>query len=129
MESAMDADPYRIISLVVLPDPVAYQKRCLEMGFSSVEINVPGCLVLRAGDSYLALATVESMAANYGPESMASLVGRATPYVYVPSLDAAKERLGENAVVRDEVVSNRGTREALVELEGQRMIIAQQLYQ
>lgn len=124
----MDTDPYRIISLIVLPDPVAYQKRCLEMGFSSVEINVPGCLVLRAGDSYLALATAESMAANYGPESMASLVGRATPYVYVPSLDASKERLGENAVVRDEVVSNRGTREALVEFEGQRMIIAQQLY-
>lgn len=128
MDAIVGTDPYRVISLMVLPDTAAFYQRCVSVGFSPVDVSVPGCSVLRAGDSYLALATLDSMMETYSAELTISLVGHATPYVYVPALDAAKTRLGDGARVLAEGMTVRGTREALVELDGQRMILAQQMY-
>lgn len=128
MDAIVGTDPYRVISLMVLPDTTPFYEQCVSLGFAPVDVSVPGCRVLRAGDSYLALATLDSMMETYSAELTISLVGHATPYVYVPALDAAKDRLGKEARVLAEGMTVRGTREALVDIGGQRVILAQQMY-
>lgn len=112
--------------MTVLPDTAAVYEQYIELGFTPIEINIPGCLALRAGDSYLVLASTECIAADYKPDSVALLTGRTVPYIYVRSLDAAKTKLAEEAKLLDEVATSRNTVEALVERNGQLLILAQQ---
>lgn len=122
----MDEMSWRITPMTILTDTSELYQQYIDIGFAPIEINVPGCLALRAGDSYLVLATTECLAADYKPESVSLLTGRTVPYIYVRSLEAAKERLAEEVQLLDEVSTSRNTVEALVERNGQLLILAQQ---
>lgn len=123
----MDEISWRVTPMTVLPDTDSAYQMYVDIGFVSVDINVPGCKVLRAGDSYVVLATTECLAADYQPELVKRLVGQTVPYIYVRSLETAKVRLGENAVLLDEVTTGRKTVEALMERDGRLLILVQQM--
>lgn len=122
----MEEMSWRITPMTVLPDIAQAYEQYTEIGFVPVAINVPGCHVLRAGDSYIVLASTECLEADYKPETVARLAGRTVPYIYVRSLDAAKAKLGEKAKVLEQVSTGRFTVEALMERAGNLMILAQQ---
>lgn len=113
--------------MTVLPDTDPAYGMYMDIGFAAVNLNVPGCKVLRAGDSYLVLATTECLAADYKPESVKRLTGQTIPYIYVRSLETAKMRLGENAILLDQVTTARNTTEALMERDGCLLILVQQM--
>jgi hypothetical protein len=125
----MAAGPTRVIPLTVLSDADTARQRYLALGFVPVDVPIPDCHVLRAGDSYAALVSVEGLARSFKPSTVAELAGTTVPYVYVSSIDAAKLSLASDAVVMDEATTDRGTRELVVKVSGERMILAQQLHQ
>lgn len=117
----------RVSPLTVMEDIGPALSRCRGLGFAVVETEDPGCVGLRAGDSYLILATVAPMARQFRPGTVERLAGRTTPYLHVRSLDRMLARLPESAVVVERVVTPFGTVEALVEDGGDRMLLAERL--
>lgn len=122
----MEEVSWRITPMTILNDTAPLHSQYLRLGFSEVDIKVAGCVALRAGDSYLILASTECLARDFKESSVARLSGRTIAYVYVRSLEAAKAALSEEANILDEVVTDRNTIELLVQDNGQMMILAQQ---
>lgn len=66
----------RVSPLTVMEDIGPALSRCRGLGFAVVETEDPGCVGLRAGDSYLILATVAHMARQFRPGTVERLAGR-----------------------------------------------------
>lgn len=112
----------RVTPLTILPDIGPALARYRDLGFLPVETGDPGCMGLRAGNSHIILCTRAFMTSGFQTGSIEPLVGRTIPYVWVESVDAAA---GAYARVIEKVVTSAGTREALVEDEGQWAILAE----
>jgi hypothetical protein len=121
----MDDLVRRVTPLTVLPDIVAATEQYHQLGFALVETEDPGCVGLRAGDTYLLLATSAHMAEDFPPATVERLIGRTIPYIHVQSLTAAKDRLPASAAVQTSGRS--GTSEILVEQDGQYIILAEKM--
>ena len=115
----------RVTPLTVLPDIVPTAQQYRDLGFDAVETGNPDCVGLRAGNSYLILATVDHMAGDFPSAAVEPLVGKTIPYIHVRSIEIAKERLPPSAVVVDQTSTRGGTIEALVERDGQYVILAE----
>lgn len=112
----------RVTPLTILPDIGPSLTRYRSLGFTPVETEDPGCVGMRAGNTYLILCTLTFMTGDFRVGSVAPLAGRTIPYIWVESVEAAKTAF---ARVVEEVVSRAGTREALVEDGGQWAILAE----
>ncbi len=123
----MDERVRRVTPLTVLPDISATVQQYLDLGFEPVETGTPDCVGLRAGQTYLLLATQAFMERQFRPWTVALLVNRTTPYIYVASLDAAKASLSPTAAIVEQALAQEGTREAVVETEGQYVILAEKV--
>lgn len=112
----------RVTPLTILPDIGPSLARYRSLGFTPVETEHPGCVGLRAGNTYLILCTSAFMTGDFQAGSIAPLVGWTIPYIWVESVVAAKTAF---ARVVEEVVTRAGSREALVEEGGQWAILAE----
>ena len=123
----MDGQARRVTPLTVLADISVAVQQYRDLGFEPVETGTPDCVGLRAGQTYLLLATQAFMERQFRPWTVAPLVDRTTPYIYVASLDAAKASLSATAAIVEQAQAREGTREALVESDGQYFILAEKV--
>ena len=123
----MDGQARRVTPLTVLADISVAVQQYRDLGFEPVETGTPDCVGLRAGQTYLLLATQAFMERQFRPWTVALLVDRTTPYIYVASLDAAKASLSATAAIVEQAQAREGTREALVESDGQYFILAEKV--
>src|SRR3954453_3258024 len=121
----MNSMVQRVSPLTVLADIGPSLSRYRALGFEVVDTGNPGCVGLRADGTYLILATVEHMAAQFSSAAVQRLTDQTTPYLHVRSLEEALTRLPTTAVVIEKVPTPHGTVEALVEDDGQCMILAE----
>jgi hypothetical protein len=123
----MNSMVQRVTPLTVLADigPSLSRYRALGFEVEVVDTGDPGCVGLRAGGTYLILATVDHMAGQFRSATVQRLTDQTTPYLYVRSLEEALTRLPATAVVIEKVPTPYGTVEALVEDDGQCMILAE----
>lgn len=120
----MDRLVRRITPLTVLPDIAPMLRQYQDLGFETVETGEPGCVGVRVGDTGLILATAEHMAADFGTAA-APLTGQTIPYIYVRSVADAAASFAPPATVVSQTLTRGKTFEALVERNGQHMILAE----
>jgi ethanolamine utilization microcompartment shell protein EutS len=115
----------RVTPLTVLADIDPALSLYRGLGFEVMETGNAGCVGLRAGDTYLILATTAHMAGQFQPAAVDHLTGHTIPYLHVQSLEEALMRLPATAAVIERTLTPHGTAEALVEDAGQCMILAE----
>jgi hypothetical protein len=71
----------RVTPLTVLTDIKPSLSRYRGLGFDVVDTGDPGCVGLRAGDTYLILATVQHMAGQFPSAVVQRLTDQTTPYL------------------------------------------------
>lgn len=112
----------RTTPLTILANIAPCLERYRQMGFGVIETDDPGCAGLVAGDSYHLLCSEAFMSGDYPANLMAPLVGRTIPYIWVSKLDAVCQAWDQVAHL---TFTRAGTREALVEADGQWAILAE----
>jgi hypothetical protein len=117
----------RVTPLTVVADLTETVATYLALGFEQVDSGDAGCVGLRAGGTYHVVATKAHMERQFSPLTVALLMDRTTPYVYVTSLDEAKARLSPVAAVVEQAAATGGVREAVVETDGQLLVLAEKL--
>jgi hypothetical protein len=115
----------RVTPLTVLADIGPALSRYRGLGFEVVDTGDPGCVGLRASGTYLILATVDHVAGQFRPAAVQRLTDQTTPYIHVQSLEEALALLPATANVIEKAPTPHGTIEALVEDDGQCMILAE----
>ncbi|MGE5477748.1 MAG: hypothetical protein ACM3Q1_13905 [Bacteroidales bacterium] len=123
----MDDLVRKVTPMMVLPDIRPVLKQYLALGFEPKPTEDPGCVGLRAGNTYLILVSAELMQKDFKRTTVAPLIGTTVPYIYVSSLHEAKDRLDASAMVVEESYTGGGTREAVVVQHGQFLILAEKL--
>lgn len=122
----MDDLVRRVSPMMVLPDIRPVLRQYLALGFEAVDADDPECAGLRAGNSYLILASVKLLQRYFKPTTVAPLIGATVPYIHVTSLTEAATRL-ESSAMLVEAVEGDGVREAVVVQHGQFMILAEKV--
>lgn len=117
-----DTPVRRVTPLTILPDIAPSLARYRNLGFTALETDDPGCVGLRAGNTYLILCTAALMARDFQAVNVAPLVGQTIHYVWVDSLDAAIKAFAGNVAA---TISRARTREALVGNGTQWVILAE----
>ena len=117
----------RVTPLTVMADIALTLQQYLDLGFQQVDTGNPQCVGLRAGQTYLLLASQAYMERMFRPWTVALLVDRTTPYIYVDSLDEAKARLSPMAAVVEQSAIRDGSREAVIETDGQYFLLAEKV--
>ena len=117
----------RVTPMTVMEDIALTLQQYLDLGFQTVETGNPECVGLRAGQTYLLLASQAYMERLFRPWTVALLVNRTTPYIYVESLDEAKARLSPMAAVVEQSAVRDGSREAVIETDGQYFLLAEKV--
>lgn len=123
----MDDLARRVTPLTVLPDIREAVEMYLALGFEPVDSGHAGCVGLRAGQSYQLLATKAFMERQFSPWTVAVLLNRTTPYIYVASLDEAKSRLSPLAAIVEQSPVRDGVREAVIDADGQYLLLAEKV--
>jgi hypothetical protein len=124
---SMDDLARRVTPLTVVADLAETVATYVALGFERVESGEPGCVGLRAGPTYHVVATKAHMERQFSPLTVALLLDRTTPYVYVSSLDEAKARLSPMAAIVEQAAPGDGVREAVVETGGQLLVLAEKI--
>lgn len=124
METSYNGLVKQVTPLTILPDTAQALIQYVEFGFTKIETDVAECVGLKAGNTYLILATADFMAGDFKLETVAPLVGKTIPYIYVRSMAEAKEKLAPASQVVEIVGTRMGTTEAVVVQGDQRMILA-----
>ncbi|GGF83745.1 hypothetical protein GCM10007301_49700 [Azorhizobium oxalatiphilum] len=101
----------RITPLTILADIGPSLERHQRLGFEPIPTEDPGCVGLRAGNTYLILCSAAFMRDDYRAESIAPLIGRTLPYIWVRAVDEARAVYPD---LMEETVTRAGTREILV---------------
>lgn len=117
----------RVTPLTVVADLAETVATYVALGFEPVESGDAGCVGLRAGPTYHVVATKSYMERQFSPLTVALLLDRTTPYVYVSSLDEAKARLSPMAAIVEQAAPGDGVREAVVETGGQLLVLAEKV--
>jgi hypothetical protein len=111
--------------MLVLADITPAIERYERLGLSRVSTGDDGCVGMVAGETGVILATAEFMAGDFGAEAAEAISGRAINYLRVTSVDAAKSNLSPDAAVLKDVFTRIGTRELLVDDQGELLILAE----
>ncbi|WP_454684773.1 helix-turn-helix domain-containing protein [Ancylobacter moscoviensis] len=120
---AVPDGPVRRVTPLTVVEEIDDARRLYEsLGFAVIATGDPGCIGVRAGNSYLILCTGDFLRGEYATAELDPLVGQTIPYLWVRSLDVAA---ASYANVIEKVTTQRGTREALVEHRGQWAILAE----
>jgi ethanolamine utilization microcompartment shell protein EutS len=122
-----DLTVLRITPMQVLPDIAPSLRRYEALGFERVESGDAGCVGLRAGETALILASVQFMSGDYDALVMDRLTGQTIPYIHVESVARASARLRPVATVVQDVWTHYGTRELLVDDDGDLFILAEKV--
>lgn len=122
----MDDLVRRVSPMMILPDIGPVLQQYLALGFEAVEGGDADCVGLRAGKTYLILASTAMLQRSFKASTVAPLVGATLPYIYVASLTEAATRLDASAQLV-EAVEAEGVREAVVVQHGQFMILAEKV--
>jgi ethanolamine utilization microcompartment shell protein EutS len=117
----------RVTPLMVLSDIRPSMIRYQDLGFERVDSGHDGCMGMRAGDTSVILASDAFMSSDFDADHIARLVGHTIKYIHVTSVEHAKRRLSANAHILQEVRTRGGTREALVNDDGDVLILAERL--
>lgn len=117
----------RVTPMQVLPDIVPSLRRYEALGFERVDSGDAGCVGLRAGETALILASVQFMSGDYDAVVTDRLTGQTIPYIHVESVAQASARLRPVAMVVHDVWTHYGTRELLVDDEGDLFILAERV--
>jgi DNA-binding XRE family transcriptional regulator len=117
----------RATPLTILPEIGFALQAHLDLGFSRVATDHPGCVGLKAGHTYIILVTADFMADDFGAPLIVPLVGKTIPYIYVRSVDLATAQLPMSAAIVAQVLTRGHTREVLVEHAGCYQILAEKL--
>ena len=112
----------RVTPLSILSDIGPSLARYRKLGFAIIETEDPGCVGLRAGPSHMILCSTAFMAGDFPGGTVAALEGRTIPYIWVESVERAKDAYPRLAEL---VTTRAGTREALVEDAGEWAILAE----
>ncbi|MBI3446530.1 MAG: hypothetical protein HY055_14525 [Magnetospirillum sp.] len=123
----MNGPVRRVTPLTVLADIGPTVQQYLDLGFEAVDTGSPECVGLRAGHTYQLVATKAFMERQFRPWTVALLLNRTTPYIYVQSLDEAKSRLAPVSAVVEQSTVREGTREAVIETDGQYIVLAEKV--
>lgn len=123
----MDDLARRVTPLTVVADLAETVATYVALGFERVDSGEAGCVGLRAGFTYHVVATKAHMERQFSPLTVALLLDRTTPYVYVSSLDEAKARLSPMAAIVEQAAAGDGVREAVVETGGQLLVLAEKI--
>jgi hypothetical protein len=113
--------------MMVLPDFTSALRRYEALGFERVETGDAGCLGLRAGQTAVILASTAFIRGDFGPAHASRLAGRTVNYIHVSSVDDARRGLSAAAVILEDIQTRGGTRELLVEDDGDLFILAEQV--
>jgi ethanolamine utilization microcompartment shell protein EutS len=122
-----DLTVFRITPMQVLPDITLTVRRYEALGFERVDTGDEGCVGLRAGETALILASVQFMNGDYDAVVTDRLTGQTIPYIYVQSVTRASARLRPVATVVQDVWTHYGTRELLVDDDGDLFILAERV--
>jgi hypothetical protein len=115
----------RTTQMFVMRDITSAIDRCERMGFARVSTQDEGCVGMVAGETGVILATTEFMSGDFGTENAEAVSGRTINYVWVRSIDRAKENLAPDTVVLNDVITTIGTRELLLDDHGDLLILAE----
>lgn len=121
----MTTEPRRITPLLVVPAIDERLHLYEVLGFERVGSDLPGVVNLRAGNSYLILATVAAMETVFQPPTVARLVDRIVPYDYVASVAAALRSLPAPSAVLDFAGGPSGPPRAVVETIASLMVLSE----
>lgn len=117
----------RTTQMLVLADITPAIERYERLGLSRISTGDDGCVGMLAGETGVILATAEFMTGDFGAEATEAILGRAINYLRVTSVDAAKANLSPDAVVLKDAITRIGTRELLVDDQGELLILAEPL--
>jgi hypothetical protein len=115
----------RTTQMLVLADITPAIERYERLGLSRISTADDGCVGMLAGETGVILATAEFMTGDFGEDATTAILGRAINYLRVTSVDAAKANLSPDAVVLKDAVTRIGTRELLVDDQGELLILAE----
>lgn len=111
--------------MMVLADVTPALRRYQALGFERVETGDAGCIGLKAGQTAVILASTSFVRGDYGPANASRLAGQTIKYIHVVSVDAARRGLSPAATIPEDVRTRGGTRELLVEDDGDLFILAE----
>jgi hypothetical protein len=117
----------RTTQMLVLADITTAIERYERLGLSRISTGDDGCVGMLAGETGVILATAEFMTGDFGAEATEAILGRAINYLRVTSVDVAKANLSPDAVVFKDAITRIGTRELLVDNQGEPLILAETL--
>ena len=123
----MDILARRVTPLTVMADITEAVELYRALGFEPVDTGHEGCVGLRAGHSYQLVVTKSYMERLFSQWTVALLLNRTTPYIYVGSLDEAKSKLSPTAAVVEQSTAKGISREAVIEVDGQYIVLAEKV--
>jgi hypothetical protein len=115
----------RATQMFVMTDITSAIERYERLGFARIPTEDEGCIGMLAGSTGVILVTTEFIEGDLGTENAETISGRTINYVWVRSVDRAKESLPPGAIVLNDVVTRIGTRELLVDDDGDLLILAE----
>jgi hypothetical protein len=111
--------------MMVLPDISSTLHRYESLGFERVESGDAGCVGLKAGQTAVILASTSFVRGDFGAANASRLAGQTISYIHVVSVDAARQGLAPSAAILEDVRTRGGTRELLVDDNGDLFILAE----
>lgn len=121
---ASDGLVRRVTPLAIAGDLAAARRLYAGLGFTAIETENPDCVGMRAGATAMILCTPGFLRGDFARTDFEPLVGRTLPYLWVQSVEAASAVYSR---VVEDVHTRGGTREALVDQDGQWAILAETL--
>lgn len=117
--------PRRLTPLLVVPELGPHLDLYDRLGFEAIESGTPGIVSLRAGNSFLFLATTAAMLEMFQSDTVAALQGQMVPYMHVASLQEAMCELLPDVGIVDVAGPPRDCPHAVVRAAGMLMIVAE----
>jgi hypothetical protein len=111
--------------MMVLPDISSALRRYEALGFERVETGDAGCVGLKAGQTAVIVASTSFVRGDFGAANASRLAGQMISYIHVASVDGARRGLSASAAILEDVRTRGGTRELLVEDNGDLFILAE----
>ena len=119
------ASVLRVTPMMILADITPALARYEALGFERIETNDPGCIGLRVGQTAVILASTSFVRGDFGAANASRLAGQTIKYLHVPSVDESRRGLSPGAVILEDAQTRGGTRELLVDDDGDLFILAE----
>ena len=113
----------RVTPMMVLADITPALTRYEALGFERVETGDAGCIGLRAGQTAVILASTSFVRGDFGAANASRLAGQTINYIHVASVDEVSRGLASSAVILQDARTRGGTRELLVDDNGDLFIL------